>query len=52
MTPEAHPNWAVLTDEQRDFFDANGYLLIENALPDSWEKELDTAIVEMYNDAS
>ena len=50
MTSEAQPNWAVLTDEQRDFFDANGYLLIENALPDSLVKELDNAIDELYND--
>jgi ectoine hydroxylase len=53
MAPTAQTaEQAVLTDEQRTFFDANGYLIIENALPDALIKELDNAIDELYNDPS
>ena len=41
-------NGAVLSDEQREFFDANGYLVIEDALPPDVIAELDAAVDEIY----
>ena len=39
---------AVMTEEQRDFFDNNGFLPVEDALPPGVVQELDTAIDELY----
>ena len=42
-------DWAVLTDEQRQFFEDNGYLLIEDALPPDVVAELNAAADEIYD---
>ena len=42
-------DWAVLTDEQRQFFDDNGYLVIEDALPPDVVAELNAAADEIYD---
>ncbi len=39
---------AVLSSEQREFFDTNGYLVVEDALPPNVVGELDAAIEELY----
>lgn len=39
---------AILTPEQREFFDTNGYLAIENALPQDVVAEIDAAIDEIH----
>lgn len=41
-------NGVVLSDEQREFFDANGYLVIEDALPPDVVAEVDAAVDETY----
>ena len=42
MTPEDVLTHApkILTDEQRQFYFANGYLLVENAIPQEWVQRL------------
>ena len=40
--------YTVLTTEQRDFFESNGYLVIENALPSDVVAEIDAAIDALY----
>ncbi len=40
--------YAVLTPEQRDFIDANGYLVIENVLEPDVVAEIDAAIDELH----
>ena len=40
--------YAVLTPEQRDFINANGYLVIENALEPDVVAEIDAAIDELH----
>jgi ectoine hydroxylase-related dioxygenase (phytanoyl-CoA dioxygenase family) len=46
---QTHPTqYAVLTPEQREFFDTNGYLVVENALPPAVVAELDAAIDALY----
>ncbi|MDE2697737.1 MAG: phytanoyl-CoA dioxygenase family protein, partial [Gemmatimonadota bacterium] len=42
-------DWAVLTDEQQQFFEDNGYLLIEDALPPDVVAELNAATDEIYD---
>ena len=42
-------DWAVLSDEQRQFFDDNGYLMIEDALPPDVVAELNAAADEIYD---
>ena len=44
-----HPTkYAALTPEQQEFFDDNGYLVIENALPQDVVAEIDAEIDEIY----
>jgi ectoine hydroxylase len=50
MAIDTQSEWAVLGDDQREFFDSHGYLVIENALPESVVKELDRAIDTLYED--
>ena len=40
--------YAVFTDEQREFVENNGYFLIQNALPSDVVAEIDAAIDEIY----
>ncbi|MCZ6678151.1 MAG: phytanoyl-CoA dioxygenase family protein [Candidatus Poribacteria bacterium] len=40
--------YAVLTTEQREFFENNGYLVIKNALPPEVVAEIDAAIDEVH----
>lgn len=40
--------FAVLSPEQREFFETNGYLVVEDALPPGVVEELDAAIDEVY----
>ena len=47
----AAPERAVLTAEQREFFDANGYLVVEDALPPEIVAELDRAVDDLYDRA-
>jgi ectoine hydroxylase-related dioxygenase (phytanoyl-CoA dioxygenase family) len=42
------PDYVTLTSEQREFFDANGYLVIKNALPPDVVEEIDAATDELY----
>ena len=42
-------DWAVLTDEQQQFFEDNGYLVIEDALPPDIVAELNAAADEIYD---
>ena len=42
-------DWAVLTDEQQQFFEDNGYLVIEDALPPDVVAELNAAADEIYD---
>jgi ectoine hydroxylase-related dioxygenase (phytanoyl-CoA dioxygenase family) len=48
MAIDVQSEWAVLTDEQRTFFDDNGYLIVENALPLNLVAELDAVIDDLY----
>ena len=42
-------NYTTITPEQKQFFDSNGYLVIENALTPAVVEELNTAIDEVYH---
>lgn len=42
------PEAAVLTSDQKQFVDDNGYLLIKNALPSDVVAEIDAAVDEVY----
>ena len=43
ITMTVQSDWAVLTDEKRQFFEDNGYLMIEDALPPDVVAELNAA---------
>lgn len=48
MAIDVQSDWAVLTPEQREFFDSNGYLVIEDALPPDILSELSNAADQLY----
>lgn len=48
LSTQSHSTeYAVLTPEQRDFFESNGYLILENALSPDVVAEIDAAIDEV-----
>jgi len=51
MAVDVQSEWAVITEEQCDFFDSNGYLVIEKALRPDVLAELNEAADKIYKRA-